>query len=190
MKKINCIGMACPMPVITTKKYFDSIEKGIAEVLVDNEVAKNNICKYAEGCGYDFESSKKEGNFVIKIEKTFEKEVKEEENDFVILLGTDKLGEGNDDLGKILMKGYLYTLSESDVIPKELIFLNGGVKLTVKNSEVLESLKTLEKRGVKIMSCGTCLDFYGLKEELAIGEISNMYAIVESMNKASKVIKL
>jgi selenium metabolism protein YedF len=106
------------------------------------------------------------------------------------VVSTDKLGEGNDDLGTILMKGYLYTLSENDIIPKELIFLNGGVKLTVKESEVLESLKTLEKRGVKILSCGTCLDFYGIKEELAIGEISNMYTIVESMNTSSKVIKL
>ncbi len=88
------------------------------------------------------------------------------------------------------MKGYLYTLSESDIIPKELIFLNGGVKLTVKGSEVLESLQNLEKRGVKILSCGTCLDFYGIKDNLAIGEISNMYTIVESMNTSNKVIKL
>ena len=180
MKKIDCLGMACPMPVINTKKYFDSIEEGVAEVLVDNEVAKNNICKYAEGCGYNFDASEKEGNYIIKIEKNGENKIEKKEDDFVIVVGTDKLGQGNDDLGTILMKGYLYTLSESDIIPKELIFLNGGVKLTVKGSEVLESL----------LSCGTCLDFYGIKDDLAIGEISNMYTIVESMNTSNKVIKL
>ncbi len=157
MKKIDCLGMACPMPVINTKKYFDSIEEGVAEVLVDNEVAKNNICKYAEGCGYNFDASEKEGNYIIKIEKNGENKIEKKEDDFVIVLGTDKLGQGNDDLGTILMKGYLYTLSES---------------------------------GVKILSCGTCLDFYGIKDDLAIGEISNMYTIVESMNTSNKVIKL
>ena len=182
MKKIDCLGMACPMPVINTKKYFDSIEEGVAEVLVDNEVAKNNICKYADGCGYNFDASEKEGNYIIKIEKNDENKIEKNEDEFVIV--------GNDDLGTILMKGYLYTLSESDIIPKELIFLNGGVKLTVKGSEVLESLQNLEKRGVKILSCGTCLDFYGIKDDLAIGEISNMYTIVESMNTSNKVIKL
>ena len=190
MKKIECVGMACPMPVINTKKYFDSIEEGIAEVIVDNEVAKNNICKYAEGCGYTFNAIEKDGNYIINIEKNGQNKVAKNEDDFVIVVSTDKLGQGNDDLGTILMKGYLYTLSENDVIPKELIFLNGGVKLTVKGSEVLESLETLEKRGVKILSCGTCLDFYGIKEDLAIGEISNMYTIVESMNTSNKVIKL
>ena len=157
MKKIDCLGMACPMPVINTKKYFDSIEERVAEVLVDNEVAKNNICKYAEGCGYNFDASEKEGNYIIKIEKNGENKIEKKEDDFVIVLGTDKLGQGNDDLGTILMKGYLYTLSES---------------------------------GVKILSCGTCLDFYGIKDDLAIGEISNMYTIVESMNTSNKVIKL
>lgn len=190
MKKIDCIGMACPMPVINTKKFFDSIEEGVAEVLVDNEVAKNNICKYADGCGYTFEALEEEENFIIKVEKKGENKIEKNSDEFVIVVGTDKLGQGNDELGTILMKGYLYTLSENDVIPKELIFLNGGVKLTVEGSEVLESLKTLEKRGVKILSCGTCLDFYGIKDDLAIGEISNMYTIVESMNTSNKVIKL
>ncbi|WP_300350607.1 sulfurtransferase-like selenium metabolism protein YedF [Clostridium sp.] len=190
MKRINCVGMACPMPVINTKKYFDSIDSGIAEVIVDNEVAKNNIFKYATGCGYIAKVREEDKNYIINIEK--KENIKEEKNeeDFVIVVTSDKFGEGNDELGTLLMKGYIYTLSENDNIPKELIFLNGGVKLTVKNSAVLESLQNLEKRGVKILSCGTCLDFYGIKEELAIGEISNMYTIVESMNNAKKVIKL
>ncbi|MGG5462927.1 sulfurtransferase-like selenium metabolism protein YedF [Clostridium sp. B9] len=190
MKRIECMGMACPMPVINTKKYFDSIEEGCAEVIVDNEVAKNNIYKYASGCGYSVEAREENGNYIINIEKKGEIKEEKKEDDFVIVVSSDKLGEGNDDLGKILMKGYLYTLSENDNIPKELIFLNGGVKLTVKNSEVLESLQKLYDRGVNILSCGTCLDFYGIKEELAIGEISNMYTIVESMNTYNKVIKL
>lgn len=190
MKRINCIGMACPMPVINTKKYFDSIEVGNAEIIVDNEVAKNNIYKYATGCGYITEVNEEDGNYIIKIEKKVQIKEEKNEEDFVIVVSSDKLGEGNDDLGTILMKGYMYALSENDNIPKQLIFLNGGVKLTINNSAVLESLKNLEKRGVKILSCGTCLDFYDIKEELAIGDISNMYTIVEAMNTAKKVIKL
>lgn len=190
MKEINCLGMVCPLPVIRTKKYFDSIEKGEAVVIVDNKISSDNIEKYAAGCNYSSTVVNKGNEFIITIVKDNTIKKLENNDEFVIVLSSDKLGEGDDSLGEILMKGYIYTLSESDILPNKIIFLNSGVKLVVNNSPVLDSLRKLKDKGVEILSCGTCLDFYGLKDELSIGNITNMYTIVEIMNSYNKVIKL
>ncbi|MBU5592948.1 sulfurtransferase-like selenium metabolism protein YedF [Clostridium sp. MSJ-4] len=188
---IDCKGLKCPQPVINTKKYFDSIDEGQAVIIVDNEVAKNNISKFAESNGYKFEVKEEEGLYNIAIEKEHcDCEVMSFEKKFVIVVSTDKLGEGDDTLGYNLMKSYMYALSESDDMPSDIIFLNGGVKLTTEGSAVIESLNALKDKGVNIMSCGTCLDFYNIKDKLLIGDISNMYTIVELMNKADNTIKL
>lgn len=112
------------------------------------------------------------------------------DNKPVILITSDKFGTGDDKLGTALMKSYLYALTENDVKPAKMFFINSGVKLTSSGTDVLESLNALKNSGVKIYSCGTCLDFYGLKEKLLIGEITNMYSIVENTNIASNVIKI
>lgn len=189
---IDCKGLKCPQPVINTKKYFDSIEEGEATIIVDNEVAKSNILKFAQNNGYKNVVKEEEGLFHIKISKeNCNCQIMSFEGDkFTIVISTDKLGEGEEELGKLLMKSYLYALSESDRIPNDLIFLNSGVKLTTEGSDSFDSLKKLVDRGVNILSCGTCLDFYGIKEKLLLGEISNMYTIVEKMNTADKTIKL
>ena len=192
IKNIDCRGLKCPQPVINTKKFFDSIEEGTAEVIIDNEVAKNNILKLAESNSLSHEVMEKEGLYYIKlIKEKCECTVMEFGNKkFTILVSSDKLGEGDERLGLALMKSYMFALAESDTIPQDLLFLNGGVKLAVQSSEVLESLNKLKERGVSIASCGTCLDFYGIKDQLAIGEITNMYTIIEKMNNADKTIKL
>lgn len=189
MEKINCKGLLCPKPVIEMKKYFDSIENGSAIVIVDNEIANINILRFAEGAGYEAVSEEINGDFNITIEKNKIVEKKEEIDGFSIVIMTDKLGEGSDDLGKTLMKSYLYALSESDKYPEELIFLNGGVKLSTEGSNVIDSIKEIESKGTKIISCGACLDFYNLKDKLLVGEIGNMYTIVDIMN-SKRVIKL
>lgn len=192
MNIIDCKGLKCPQPVINTKKYFDSIENGEAEVVVDNEVAKNNISKFCKSNGFKFDVEEKEGLYHIKITKENDNcEVMDfEKNSLVILIGADKLGSGDDTLGATLMKSYLYALSESDKLPTDLLFINSGVKLVAEGSEVLDSLNKLKERGVNIASCGICLDFYNLKEKLAVGEITNMYTIIEKMNTADNTIKL
>ena len=192
MNTIDCRGLKCPQPVINTKKYFDSIEEGIAEIVVDNEVAKNNIVKLAENSSLKCEIMEKDGNYHIKINKErCQCEVMElTSKKFTIVVSTDKLGLGDDKLGAALMKSYMFALAESESIPQDILFLNSGVKLAVEGSEVLESLNKLKDRGVSIASCGTCLDFYGLKDKLTIGEITNMYTIIEKMNNADKTIKL
>ncbi|MCM0647033.1 sulfurtransferase-like selenium metabolism protein YedF [Clostridium swellfunianum] len=192
MNMIDCKGLRCPQPVINTKKYFDSIEKGEAEVIVDNEVAKNNISKFCQSNNLKFAVDEKEGLYYIKITKEdCNCEVMDfDDKNLVILVASDKLGEGDDTLGATLMKSYMYALSESDKLPTDLLFLNGGVKLVAEGSAVLDSLNKLQERGVNIASCGICLDYYGIKEKLAVGEITNMYTIIEKMNTASNTIKL
>lgn len=194
---IDCRGLNCPLPVINTKKYFDGIKNGIGIIVVDNEVAKNNVVKFATNSGYEYEVNNKGNNVfevtVVKGEAISSLEavqqVEASSQPLTIVVGSDKLGAGSDDLGTALMKSYLFALSEAEVIPDNLLFLNGGVKLVIEDSLALESIKKLNERGVNIQSCGLCLDFYGIKEKLAVGEITNMYAIVEMMNK-SNTIKL
>ncbi len=195
--EIDCRGLNCPIPVVNTKKYFDALESGIGVTVVDNEVAKNNVVKFAQGNGFNYEIEEREGNIyyitITKGEVTVEelnlKSSKAKEETFTIVIGSDKLGNGDDELGTALIKSYLFALSEAEVIPTNLVFLNAGVKLVVEGALTLDSLKRLVERGVNVQSCGLCLDFYGLKENLAVGEISNMYAIIEMMNKG-KTIKL
>ncbi len=195
--EIDCRGLNCPIPVVNTKKYFDALESGIGVTVVDNEIAKNNVVKFAQGNGFNYEIEEREGNIYyititkgeVKVEELNLKNSNEEEEGFTIVIGSDKLGNGDDELGTALIKSYLFALSEAEVIPTNLVFLNAGVKLVVEGALTLDSLKRLVERGVNIQSCGLCLDFYGLKENLAVGEISNMYAIIEMMNKG-KTIKL
>jgi len=190
---IDCKGLQCPMPVVKTKKYFDSVESGESTIIVDNLVAKNNVVKLAEGSGYKSIVEEKEDLYFIKITKekceVVNTEIKDEKK-FTLLVSTDKLGFGDDKLGDMLMKSYIFALSEADLIPNDLLFINGGVKLTIEDSPVLDSLKKLISRGTNILVCGTCLDFFDIKDKLSIGEITNMYTIVELMNNADNTIKL
>ena len=190
-KLIDCTGLKCPQPVINTKKYFDSIEDGQATTIVDNEVAKNNIIKLAEKNNLKSEVEKKDSLYYITIKKencVACEALLSNEKKLVMVSAKDVLGGGEDKLGTALMKSYLYALSESDKIPSHLLFLNGGVKLTTEGSECLESIQTLKDKGVTILNCGTCLDFYGIKDKLKIGEITNMYTIVEEMTYADNTI--
>jgi len=189
---IDCKGLKCPQPVINTKKYFNDITEGTATVIVDNDVANSNISKFAQSNGFTVSSELIDGLYHIKITKSpcACNPMSFKQNNLVIIVSNDKMGIGNDELGATLMKSYLYALAESDTLPTDLIFINGGVKLTVEGSDSLINIKTLQEKGVNILSCGACLDFYSLKEKLAVGEITNMYTIVEKMNSSSNTIKL
>lgn len=192
MRKIDCRGLACPKPVIMSKKELDSMDYGELEVLVDNNGAKENLSKLAQSLGYDYSTHEEsEGiHVVIKKSEVCNCSIVEDDKNIVIAITSECLGHGDDTLGKTLMKSYIYTLTETELKPKTLIFINGGVKLTTESSDVLESLKTLEKQGVEILSCGTCLNFFGLSDKLVVGSVSNMYTIVEKMNGATNTIKI
>ncbi|HCJ57463.1 hypothetical protein SDC9_128498 [bioreactor metagenome] len=193
MKEIDARGLKCPEPVIMTKKALEAIEEGVVLSIVDNITAKENVSRLAANLSLEYEIEEKDGCFYISINKV--KDDKQNTNaktndDIAIVITTDKLGSGNDELGKVLMKSYLYALTESSPMPKSMIFLNGGVKLTTEGAEALDNLVKLSEAGVEIVSCGTCLDFYGLKEKLKVGVAGNMYSIVEKMNGAGKVINI
>ena len=108
----------------------------------------------------------------------------------VVAIGSAEMGNGDPKLGKILMKSFLYSLTQLDALPQTVLFFNGGVRMTTEGSESIEDLKALEAQGVEILSCGTCLDFYGLKDKLRVGGITNMYVIAQTMAEAGNVVKI
>lgn len=184
--EIDARGLACPKPVILTKKEIDKIEEGIITTIVDNEVAKENVSKLAESLGYKFEikQSEDEEYYYISLHKGKTKledisTSKTDIKDMTIAISSDKMGKGNDELGKILIKSFIFTVKETPPYPKTMVFFNGGVSLTCEGSPVLDDLKKLEEYGVEIISCGTCLDYFNLKGKLKVGSISNMYTIYE-----------
>ncbi len=191
MIKVNAVGEVCPKPVIMTKKALKEIESGIVEVSVDNETSKENVEKMAKEMGYTSQTAENNGVFVITINKTadVQKEESKKEENIVISIGSDKMGEGEEELGKILIKGFVYALTEMETLPKTILLYNKGVFLASTFDDTVKDLKVLEERGVEILSCGTCANFYHVQDKLKVGTVTNMYTILERQMKASKVIK-
>lgn len=189
--EVDARGLACPQPVINTKKVLDSLECGVVTVLVDNAAAKENVTRLARsnGCGVLIEEQEGCYRLTITKEKAERTAQNSDAQQPVYLMTKNTLGQGSDELGEVLIKSFFFTLLAGDSLPSAVMFINSGVKLTTAGSPVLEHLQGLSSRGVKIMSCGTCLDYFGLKDELGVGEISNMYAILEQLN-AGKAITL
>lgn len=193
MRIIDCKGLDCPKPVINTKKALDSFGGESLKIIVDNEVAKENVSKFLLGQGIKFDIIEEDDIYSIETEGIATE--KQEDNlkinltDEVILFSKKVLGVGDDKLGDALMKSFMFALSESKT-PKAMIFLNGGVKLTTEGSDVIDLIKELELRGVEILSCGTCLDFYKLTDKLKVGSVTNMYTILEYLQNSGKVINL
>lgn len=202
MKIVDARGKVCPQPVIMTKKEVDLGENEIT-VIVDNETSRENVLKFGTKLQYKTNFEEKNDGIYIYLNKeemsscelTTAKAaedslniIKQEKKGYVI--GSDKLGKGSDDLGKILMKSFIYTLSETKPYPSFLIFLNSGVKLTTVEADSLDDLKKMEREGVKIVSCGTCLDFFEIKDKLEVGKISNMYDIVETIAESDNAVMI
>lgn len=199
MKKIDAKGMACPLPVIQTKKALANHE--VVETIVDNKIATQNLEKLATQLGYSFEMNQtNEQEYRVRIgksdEQLKEKNNEEQESDYskssteyIVVINTQVMGNGSDELGTNLLKAFLYSLSEQDVLPKQVIFYNGGVHFVAEDLSVLETLQNLAAEGVELYACGACLDYYGLTEKVVIGEITNMYRIVEMMRLADKIVQ-
>lgn len=190
------MGMACPLPVIQTKKALRNIEEnGSVETMVDNEASMENLLKMAKEMGLESSYEKVEDHKYRVVITKGEGGIAVDSNDaasnekMVIAVSSDKMGEGIDELGDVLMKGFIYTLTEMDTMPATVLFYNGGAKLTVEDAPTLEDLKTLEEMGVEILTCGTCLNYYNLGDKLAVGEVTNMYTIMERLQGADKLIR-
>lgn len=169
-------------------------------VFVDNETAVQNLTRMGRTAGAEVLAEKKsdrEFHVILRVKDRQPVTGTQEEvtcipdakGDFVIAVDTATMGRGNDELGKALMKGFLFAVTQLDELPKTMLFYNGGATLTTEGSDSLDDLKSLEAQGVTIKTCGTCLNYYGLTEKLKVGEVTNMYDIVETMAKASKVVK-
>jgi len=192
MKKyeFNAKGMACPLPVIETKKLLEEYE--VVETTVDNLIATQNLAKLAEQMNYDIDTKKiSDEEYIVTISGKGIKEVKvinTLDDSYVVVINKSIMGHGSEELGKKLMKSFIYTLTEQEILPKKIIFYNEGALLVDKTrSHVLKELQELEENGVEIMCCGACIDYY--KVELAVGNSSNMYFIVEDMRTANRVVR-
>lgn len=198
--KVNAIGDNCPIPVVKAKKAIDGLTgTAIVEISVDNEIAVQNVTKMVTQKNLESICEKvSENHYVIKVQcgEIVENEVVEEvvttnekEEKIVVVLSSDKMGEGDDELGKVLIKGFIYAITQLDKLPKAVLLYNGGVKLSSEGSDSIEDLKVLEEQGVEILSCGTCLNFYNLQDKLQVGKVTNMYSIVEELAGATNVIR-
>jgi selenium metabolism protein YedF len=198
-KKIDARGLACPAPVLQAKGAIDKESPDSITVLVNNEAAKQNVTRFLESQNYgvsveqvgtDFHvSGKREGEAgtsecpVTEIPQT-------DRNKIMVMVTTDRIGHGDDELGSKLMTAFLKTLKEMGDDLWRLVFLNNGVKLTAEETEKLASLRELEENGITILVCGTCLEHFNLLEKKQVGETTNMLDIVTAMQLADKVINI
>lgn len=188
MIEINAMGLECPQPVIMAKQAIEKNEKK-EDILVrvDNEVAIQNLSRLGSQLGAKVETkeiSNKEFTALFSFSdasgcKIIDDFAQLKTSEYVVAMGCNKVGDGSDELGQKLGESFIYALTEQDVKPKIILFYNSGVFLTTQNEKVIADLKKLEEAGCEVISCGLCLDYYKLKEELKVGSVTNMYRIVE-----------
>ncbi|WHE87889.1 sulfurtransferase-like selenium metabolism protein YedF [Lachnoanaerobaculum gingivalis] len=204
MIKVNAIGDACPIPVVKTKNAIRELGgSGVVEVSVDNEIAVQNLLKMAKQKEYEASFEKKSNTeYIVTINvnggevsdaKPVAKEIAKSDEiklkETIVVIDSDKMGDGDEEFSKTLLKGFIYALSSQDIPPAKILFYNTGVRITTEGSASIEDLKVLEKAGAKIYSCGACLNNYGLSEKLSVGEVTNMYDIVSYLMEADLVIR-
>ena len=211
MIKLDERGKQCPIPIVETKKAIEPLDTGeTVETTVDNEISAQNLKKFADQRQYSYEMEKVSAS-EYRVRLTVTQAAKElqkkgtasfNEDDYqacsipqapaagyIVAISSDRMGEPEPELGKILLKGFIYALSKKDDAPKKVIFYNGGARLTCEGSESLEDLKELEKSGTEIVTCGTCLKFQHLEDKLRVGGVTNMYEITEALTGPVRVVK-
>ena len=205
-KIIDCKGLNCPLPVVNAKKAAEELAAGdTLTVLVDNEIAVQNLLRFASGKGFAAASERKaEKEFAVTMEITASQSVPAaaEESEveiactpdarkkgMLVVLSANVMGSGEEKLGKSLMKAFVFALTKQDQLPETILCYNTGAYLTCEGADTLEDLKSMEAEGVTVLTCGTCLDFYGIKDKLAVGTITNMYDIVERMEQAKTILR-
>ena len=190
---VDVRGSLCPKPVIETKKVSDANPSSVIITIVDNEVSRDNVEKLGKSRGYGVDIRQDGKDFYLTMTPNANPvaEICEPMSygNRVILMTKDYLGEGSEELGRNLMKTFWVCMLEADVKPSKIYFINSSVKMVINDSVHLENIKKLADLGVEIAACGICLDFYGVKEELGVGSITNMYAITDSI-LGDNIIKL
>ena len=198
-KTLDARGMACPLPVVKAIQALQGMTEGELAVHVDNEIAVQNLLRMAEGKKLAAETEMAgEKHYIVRIRLSGGAEPLPEEppvccgsaaGDTVVVISSECMGCGSDELGKTLMKGFLFALSQLEEAPKTVLFYNGGAKWTAAGSAALEDLRAMEEKGTEILTCGTCMNYYGLGEKPAVGSVTNMYSIVEKMAGAARLLR-
>jgi selenium metabolism protein YedF len=196
IKTIDARGLACPQPVLLTRKGLAESAQVIA--IVDNETAQQNVARMAEKSGCQVQVEKLADGIYLNITKgnaplpeaSATCATAPTAGPLVLIIPSEFMGRGDDELGHILIRAFFHTLGETQPSPETVIFLNSGVKLAIEGSPILEDLRDLHVKGIQILACGTCLGHYGIKDKVAVGEVSNMYVIAETLLRAGKVVSL
>ncbi|OKY75086.1 MAG: hypothetical protein BM485_10345 [Desulfobulbaceae bacterium DB1] len=198
--KLDCRGLKCPQPVLQTKDALEQMAAGEIEVLVDNDASRSNVERFAKSRGCSSSVTEQDGLYRITIRKSGDSRPADDAGDasrytcepvrreLVYVVPSDTMGQGNDELGRVLMRAYIKTMKDISPLPAKILFFNSGVMITANESDLIEPLQDLAAKGVEIFSCGTCLDFLGLKDKLLVGKTTNMYEIMQSMAGADKVV--
>lgn len=200
--QVNALGDACPIPVVKTIKALAALGgAGTIETLVDNEVAVENLKRLAseKSCGVSVEkAAEKEWHVTFDVPEGLSVDAGEADDaqclvpakkNLVIQVSSDAMGAGSDELGRNLMKAFIYAVTQQDELPATMLFYNGGAHLTCEGSPALDDLKALAEQGVEIFTCGTCLNHYGIADKLAVGEVTNMYVICQKLEQASNIVR-
>ena len=197
IETVDARGLPCPQPVILTRRALQAHAQVVT--IVDNEASQHNVTRMAEKAGYRVEVEQHADGIYVQIggqEACAELQTEPvaqpaAAGPLALVASSEFMGRGeHDELGQILVRAFLHTLGEVEPTPDTIVLFNSGVKLAVEGSPVLEDLQALGNGGIEILACGTCLDYYGLKERLAVGQVSNMYTIAETMLRAGKVVHL
>jgi selenium metabolism protein YedF len=205
VQTVDARGLACPQPVIQTRNALregNTLADGKPlTVIVDNDTAQKNVTRMAEKLGHMVQAEARGDGIYLQIHGGDAAATEPAalqvgkaipaEGPLVLVVSSEYMGQGeHEELGNILVRAFFHTLGEVEPLPQTVVFFNSGVKLVAQGSQVLEDLCALSEQGIEILACGTCLEYYGLKDKLAVGEISNMYTIAETMLGAGRVVKL
>jgi selenium metabolism protein YedF len=189
-KTVDARRLACLHPVILTKKALEEADEVIT--IVDNETARENVSRLAKSQGCQLSIEKQDDGIYLHLTKKAaglkEPAVTLPSKSTLLLIASDNMGRGVEELGNILMRSFIHTLGEVTPRPDKIVFLNSGVKLVAEGSEVIDDLLDLTKHGIEMLACGTCLGYYNLKEAVKVGQISNMYDIASALLQAGKII--
>lgn len=194
---VDARGQACPQPVIMARQALASHSRVV--VYVDNDAARENVRRMGAKMGCEVTIDRQPGGvFHVHLSRSSDKPLAEGDavtvcqavnaHDYIVALSGETMGKGNDELGAVLIKAFIHTLLQMENLPTRMLFYNTGVKLAVLDSPVLDDLKQLSESGVDVLVCGTCLNFFGLSDKLAVGSVTNMYEIATSMAAANRIL--
>lgn len=203
MRIVDTIGLLCPAPLIATKRALKETQEGESfELLTDNQTSLNNVSRYLSDNNTTFSVSESAGVWTLTITRGSGEvsNAKAEEyctdsiahfhkGDFIIVISSDKMGEGDPELGQLLMSNFIKAIKDLDMLPRKMVFYNKGVTLVTKTSLLIEHLTDLEKMGVELLLCATCVNHYSIADTVGAGTLSNMYTIAEVMSSAGNIVR-